>query len=63
MSTIKDTNGIDITETEDIKNKWQENTEELISIPIVCTRGIVNFLFRHSFALNRHWFEVGLHQQ
>ena len=29
MSLIKDRNGIDLTEAEDIKNKWQEYTEEL----------------------------------
>ena len=29
MGTIKDTNGLDLTETEDIKKKWQEYTEEL----------------------------------
>ena len=29
MSTIKDRNGIDLTEAEDIKKKWQEYTEEL----------------------------------
>ena len=29
MSTIKDRNGIDLTETEDIKKRWQEYTEEL----------------------------------
>ena len=27
MSTIKDRNGVDLTETEDIKKKWQEYTE------------------------------------
>ena len=27
--SIKDRNGRDLTETEDIKNRWQENTEEL----------------------------------
>ena len=27
MSTIKDRNGTDLTEAEDIKKKWQENTE------------------------------------
>ena len=26
---IKDRNGMDLTEAEDIKKKWQENTEEL----------------------------------
>ena len=29
MGTIKDTNGVDLTEAEDIKKKWQEYTEEL----------------------------------
>ena len=29
MSTIKDRNGIDLTEAEDIKKRWQEYTEEL----------------------------------
>ena len=29
MSTIKDRNGLDITETENIKKTWQEYTEEL----------------------------------
>ena len=29
MSTIKDRNGMDLRETEDIKKRWQECTEEL----------------------------------
>ena len=29
MGTIKDRNDIDLTEAEDIKNKWQRYTEEL----------------------------------
>ena len=29
MGTIKDTNGMDLTEAEDIKKSWQEYTEEL----------------------------------
>ena len=29
MGTIKDRNGTDLTEAEDIKKKWQEYTEEL----------------------------------
>ena len=29
MGTIKDRNGRDLTEAEDIKKRWQENTEEL----------------------------------
>ena len=29
IGTIKDRNGMDLTETEDIKKRWQESTEEL----------------------------------
>ena len=29
MGTIKDRNGIDLTEAEDIKKRWQEYTKEL----------------------------------
>ena len=29
MSSIKDRNGIDLTDAEDIKKRWQEYTEEL----------------------------------
>ena len=29
MGTIKERNGMDLTEAEDIKKKWQEYTEEL----------------------------------
>ena len=29
MGTIKDRNGMDLTEAEDIKERWQEHTEEL----------------------------------
>ena len=29
MDTIKDSNGMDLTEAEDIKKRWQEYTEEL----------------------------------
>ena len=28
MSTIKDRNGMDLTESDDIKKRWQEFTEE-----------------------------------
>ena len=28
MGAIKDSNGMDLTETEDIKKRWQEYTEE-----------------------------------
>ena len=29
MGTVKDRNGMDLTEAEDTKKRWQENTEEL----------------------------------
>ena len=29
MGTIKDRNGMDLTEAEDIKKRWQQSTEEL----------------------------------
>ena len=29
MGSVKDRNGVDLTETEDIKKRWQEYTEEL----------------------------------
>ena len=29
IGSIKDSNGIDLTEAEDIKNRWQEYTEEM----------------------------------
>ena len=29
MGSIKDRNGMDLTESEDIKKRWQEHTEEL----------------------------------
>ena len=32
MGTIKDRNGMDLTEAEDIQKKWQEYTEELYKI-------------------------------
>ena len=29
MNTVKDKNGMDLTDAEDIKKRWQEYTEEL----------------------------------
>ena len=29
MGSVKDRNGMDLTEAEDIKKRWQEHTEEL----------------------------------
>ena len=33
MSTIKDRNGIDLTEAEEIKKRWQKYKEELYKKP------------------------------
>ena len=30
MGTVKDRNGMDLTEAEDVKKRWQEYTEEYI---------------------------------
>ena len=38
MSTIKDKNGMDLTEAEDIKKRWQEYTEELCKKKILITQ-------------------------
>ena len=35
MGTIKDRNGMDLTETDNIKKRWQECTEELYQITMV----------------------------
>ena len=34
IGTIKDRNGMDLTEAEDIKKKWQEYTEKLYKIDL-----------------------------
>ena len=38
MGTIKERNGMDLTEAEDIKKKWQEYTEELYRKKILMTQ-------------------------
>ena len=35
MGSIKDRNGLDLTEAEDIKKRWQEYTEELYKMLIM----------------------------
>ena len=37
MGSIKDTNGMDLTEAEDIKKRWQEYTEELYKTIVIHT--------------------------
>ena len=38
MGSIKDRNGMDVTEAEDIKKRWQEYTEELYKKKIFMTQ-------------------------
>ena len=38
MGSIKDRNGMDLTEAEDIKKRWQEYTEELYKKKIFTTK-------------------------
>ena len=38
MGTIEDRNGMDLTEAEDIKKRWQEYTEELYKKKIFLTQ-------------------------
>ena len=38
MGSIKDSNGMDLTEAEDIKKRWQEYTEELYRKKILMTQ-------------------------
>ena len=45
MGTIKDRNGMDLTEAEDIKKRWQEYTEEL-------QKKNLNYLDNHDGVVN-----------
>ena len=38
MGSIKDRNGMDLTEAEEIKKRWQEYTEELYKKDLSCPR-------------------------
>ena len=38
MGSIRDRNGLDLTEAEDIKKRWQEYTEELCKKKIFMTQ-------------------------
>ena len=41
MASIKDRNGMDLTEADDIKKRWQEYTEELYTKKIFTTQIIM----------------------
>lgn len=47
MSTIKDINGIDLADVEEIKRRWEEDTEELCRKgpnELDCSSGVVSHL-------------------
>ena len=44
MSSIKDRNGMDLTEAEVIKKRWQEYTEELYKIDLHDPDGVITDL-------------------
>ena len=44
MSSIKDRNGMDLTEAEDIKKRWQEYTEELYKKDLHNSDGVITHL-------------------
>ena len=45
MGTIKDRNGMDLTEAEDIKKRWQEYTKELYKKIFMTQRTTMVWLF------------------
>ena len=49
MDSIKDRNGMDLTETEDIKKRWQEYTEELYKKDLNAPD--CHFAFWHFFSM------------
>ena len=66
MGSIKDRNGLDLTEAEDIKKSWQEYTEELYKIDLHYLdnhNGVITHLepdileCEVKWALERHHYE------
>ena len=51
MGTIKNRNGMDITEAEDVKNRWQDYTEELYLL--YPPAYFVSYSKKHSFAFHK----------
>ena len=59
MSTIKDRKGMDLTETEDIKKRWQEYTEELYKKDLhdpVTNDGVITHLEPDILECKVKWF-------
>ena len=52
MGSIEDINGMDLTEAEDIKKRWQEYTEELYKKDLhICHMWILNYIQTYIFLL------------
>ena len=62
MGSLKDRNGMDLTEAEDIKKRWQEYTEELYKKDLLDPDNHDGMITQHS-PRARHpgmWSQVGL---
>ena len=46
MGSIKDRNGMDLTETEDTRKRWQEYTEKLLSFKLTFSLSSFTFIKR-----------------
>ena len=60
MGSIKDKNGMDLTEVEDIKKRWQEYTEELYKRDINNPDnhdGVITHLERSQVGLRKHHYK------
>ena len=63
MGTIKDRNGMDLTEAEDIKKRWQECTEELYKKDLNDQDGVITHLepdileYEVKWAFRKHYCE------
>ena len=58
MSSIKDRNGMDLTEAEDIKKRWQKYTDELYKIDLQDPDnhdGVITHLGSHTLECEVKW--------
>ena len=63
MGSIKDRNGMDLTEAEDVKKKWQEYTEELYKKDLHDPdnhEGVITYIHLEPDILPGMWSQVGL---
>ena len=60
MDTTKDRNGMDLTEAEDIKKRWQEYTEELYKKKVLMTWTITMVWSLTQSQIPGVWSQMGL---